>query len=173
MKVLLTLFFILSLLKADEISRIDVIVSEITHLRSDYDECKKELKFKSKSLIAKIHKLEKELKIKNNLLKTKDKIIKKLRKEENYFPKLMMKDKFVKDNQELLIFKARAYHLKYDSIIYDKINGKKISKWEKSTSFTSSVKTKSWIKITGYFINRKWTKAKKEMWVKIQQVEKK
>ena len=172
MKILLTILLFLSFLNADEMSRIEAIVSDITQLRSEYDECKEKLKIKESDniLYKRIEKLEKELKNKNNLLKSKEKIIKKLRKKKENFPKLMMKDE-VGQKDELVRFKATSYRLKYDSIIYNGINGKMITKWVKATSFTSSVKTKSWIKVTGYFVNKKWIPSKKDMWIKIKQVE--
>jgi len=33
-------------------------------------------------------------------------------------------------------------------------------------------KKKNWVKITGYFIDKKWKKAKKEMWIKDSKVSK-
>ena len=62
---------------------------------------------------------------------------------------------------------------KTGEIIYDGINGKNIDKWVKNTSFTSNKKSANWIQISGYFIDKKWTKAKKQMWVKKAQVIKK
>jgi len=191
MKIFLILLLFLSFVKADDMTRIDAIVADITELRSEYKECQKELKKqnntildsnleyssnlekKNKALSKRIKKLEKELKSKNNLLKTKDKTIKKLKRKQDNFPELMMKTEFDMKKDELVRFKARSYHLKYDSIIYDGINGKMITKWMKTTSFTSSVKTKSWIKVTGYFVDKQWIAAKKDMWIKIKQVEKK
>jgi len=176
-KILLTILLFLSFSNADEMSRIESIVSDITQLRSKYDECKEKLIIKenNNTLYKRIEKLEKELKNKDNLLKSKENIIKKLkksRKKKEIFPKLMMKDK-VYQEEELVRFKATSYRLKYDSIIYHGINGKMITEWVKSTSFTSSVKTKNWIKVTGYFVNKKWIPSKKDMWIKISQVEKK
>ena len=127
----------------------------------------------NESLSKKVKELEKELKIKNNLLKTKEITIKKLTQKQDNFPKLIMKEEIEVKDIELIKFKATSFKLKYDSIVYNSINGKMITKWVKDTSFTSTTKTKSWIKVTGYFINKKWTSAKKEMWIKIKQVEKK
>jgi len=190
MKIILTLLMILSFLNADEMKRIEAIVADIQELRSDYEKCQKKLhngvfvqtnsneyeelynkeKKNNKLLSKKILKLEKQLLIENNLLKTKDKTINKLSKNtKNIFPKLIMKKKY----EKIFTFKASSFHLIHDSIIYDSINGVKLDVWMKNTSFTSSIKTKSWIKITGYFINKKWKSAKKEMWIKIAQVEKK
>ena len=186
MKIFLILLLSLSFVKADEMSRIEAIVADITELRSQYNECKKELKPKTDNTLSRrIKELEKELKYKNNLLKAKDKTIKKLTAKQDNFPKLMMKDayqnnkiekKLVKEvsSSEILVrFKATSYHLKYDSIIYNAIDGKMMTKWVATTSFTSSVKTQNWIKVTGYFVNKQWRSAKKDMWIEIKQVEKK
>ena len=169
MKILLICFLFLSSLNADEMSRIDAIVSDITKLRVNYNQCKKELALKSDSsvninLLKRIDKLERIIIRLKNKPKTK--------KNNDGFPQLIMKEKFTK-NDKVTNFKAASFYLKYESIIYNGIDGDMIDKWERLTSFTSSVKTKSWIKITGYFINKKWIPAKKDMWVKIKQVEKK
>ena len=63
-------------------------------------------------------------------------------------------------------FKASAFRLNKDTDIYDGVGGKKIDRWESGRSFTSGVRTKNYVKITGYFINRKWRASPKEMWVK-------
>jgi predicted RND superfamily exporter protein len=185
MKIIFGILIFLSLLKADEMSRIEAIVKDITELRQKYDECQKELSSKQNTktiapkqqsnaeLYEKIAKLEKEIVLKDKLLKSKDKIINNLQKSDDKFPKLMMKEQNNPNDEKIIRFKAAAFRLKYESIIYDGINGKNIDKWEKHRSFTSSIKTKSWIKVTGYFVNKKWTPAKKEMWIKIKQVEKK
>ena len=41
-----------------------------------------------------------------------------------------------------------------------------IYKWENKSSFTSSLMTENWIKITGYFVDKQWKKAAEELWVK-------
>jgi len=187
MKVLFLILLFLSFTKADEMSRIEAIVADITELRTEYKECQKELNSKDTSSTRKYKKLYQKEKQKNTILKAEleyssaldksnknlTKRIKKLEKElktkQDNFPKLMMKDKTEEDDK-LVRFKATSYRLKYDSIIYNSINGKMITKWVKNTSFTSSVKTKSWIKVTGYFVNKKWTPSKKDMWIKIKQV---
>ncbi|RLA78956.1 MAG: hypothetical protein DRG78_13915, partial [Epsilonproteobacteria bacterium] len=143
---------------------------------------KDDLEKSNKLLSVKIAKLEKQLVYKDKLLKTKEKTHKKT----NTMPKLMMKKEFkqeekvvqkvktkkVSNDKKIITFKARSFRLNTDSIIYDGINGKKISKWVETTSFTSTQKTDSWIKITGYFVDKKWRSAKKEMWIKKAQVSK-
>ena len=61
---------------------------------------------------------------------------------------------------------AGTYRLKNESTIYNAISGEKIDTWEKDTSFTSSIQKDNWIKITGYFVDKKWQKSQKEIWVK-------
>jgi len=169
MKILFICLLFMTYLNADEMTRIDAIVSDITDLRVDYAKCQKELSLKKDSStqqdlqkqIYDLQRVVKELKLKLKIKKNND-----------AFPKLIMKDKFV-NNNDIIKFKAASFRLKYESIVYDGIDGNMIDKWDVLTSFTANTKTKSWIKISGYFVNKKWTPAKKEMWVKIQQVEKK
>ncbi|DAB28593.1 MAG TPA: hypothetical protein CFH78_01600 [Sulfurimonas sp. UBA10385] len=169
---------ILSFLHSDEIQRIEAVILEITQLRNNYKECKTELLLGktqenqkiNQELNKKIEKLEKIVKKQDELLKLKENMAK------NQFPKLMMKKEFQKENLEknsVIKFKATAFYLKEESVIYDAIDGKRIDKWEKNTSFTSNKKTSNWIQIGGYFVDKKWKSAKKEMWIKISQVSKK
>ncbi len=82
--------------------------------------------------------------------------------ESNPFPKLVMKEN-VETTEN---FKASAFRLSVESDIYDSIDGNVVYKWEEKTSFTSSIMTQNWIKITGYFVDKKWQKAEEELWVK-------
>lgn len=198
MKIIFMALMLLSFLHSDEMQRIESIVKDISELRSEYDKCQVELKAEKmshyidtdeskKELLKKIDYLEKQVKKQEEVLKTKELTIKNLTntlkssskkttaatktcKEANDFPELMMKE----DHQEKIVtFKACPFVLNVESIIYDGINGKKIDKWGKGTSFTSNKETKSWIQITGYFVNKKWVIAKKDMWLKKAQVSKK
>ena len=102
----------------------------------------------------------------------------------NKFPKLMLKKQYEKhaqvtkrktiktDKEKIIKFKAATFRLSYESVIYDDIDGEKLFVWEKGKTFTSNVKTASWIKITGYFEKRKWKSSARDMWVKISQVRK-
>ncbi|WP_294962298.1 hypothetical protein [Sulfurimonas sp.] len=144
----------------------------------------KEKLVKNKNTIIRYNKL---LKLKDNEILTLKKKIKKSSKQSkkkkilapvcvkpidtNPFPKLMQKEN-IKDKEKIQRIKASTYCLHYDSSIYDSINGSKMSLWTKDTPFTSNIKTKNWVKITGFFINKKWKKAKKEMWIKNSQVTK-
>ncbi len=62
--------------------------------------------------------------------------------------------------------KGSAYRVANESAIYDAPSGKVVEIWEEMTSFTSNIYKGKWIKITGYFVDQKWQKARKELWVK-------
>ena len=92
-------------------------------------------------------------------------------KDNNIFPVLIPKNKDnkkqnFKEKELTKKTKPTTYRLKNNSKIYNKFNGNKIYIWEKNTSFTSNVKTQNYIKITGFFIDKKWKKAKEELWIK-------
>ena len=88
--------------------------------------------------------------------------------DENPFQKLLMKE----ENEALIsaevvrFNKAVNYRLKHESEIYDAPEGKVVALWEEKRSFTSNTASRGWIKITGYFVQRKWRRAAEEMWVK-------
>lgn len=111
--------------------------------------------------------------------------------DDNPFPKLMMKEEqeasrampkkriadreevpnsleesMYEDVHEVVLEKGRTYRLKNESAVYDAPGGNVIAVWEEKTSFTSNIYKGQWIKITGHFINMKWTKSAEEMWVK-------
>ncbi len=178
MKLLLAVFITLTLSNADEVQRIQDIVKHMSQLKLSYTKCQGELnkykrlleeeKDKNTKLLAQIdnngtsqtkiedekpnNKLEEVLKVKENETKgLKNQIIDK---------------KTEKSVSKIKRFEASAFRLKEDSDIFNAIDGKKVDSWEKGTSFTSYKKTDGWIKITGHFVNRKWERVKKEMWVK-------
>ena len=72
--------------------------------------------------------------------------------------------------EKLERFKASAFRLNKNALIYDKVNGKTLYGWEEGTSFTSSIKTQNWVKITGYFVDRVWMRSSKELWIKSEDV---
>ena len=72
----------------------------------------------------------------------------------------------LKERIKTTITKPKTYRTNKEAAIYDGKNGNKIANWEKGRSFTSYIESGEWIKITGYFVNRKWRKAKKELWIK-------
>ncbi len=191
MRVILLSLILSVFIYADEMQRIESIVNDITKLRTDYEECKTELKSqetkktapkvfidKTKEITCKNEK--NQIKKLKNILISKDKEILNLKKEinnfksiiikkfdnSNKFPKLMMKPEYQKDSKKIEKFKAKSFHLKKDSYIYDARDGRKLDKWYKNTTFTSNIKHGRWIKITGYFVDKKWRKAQKELWIK-------
>ncbi|WP_455756146.1 hypothetical protein [Sulfurimonas sp.] len=94
-------------------------------------------------------------------------------KDENKFPKLVMKTKketktkvFKEKTESKTHTKAFAFRVTTKSDIYDSIDGKVVKTWEEKTSFTSNVIHEKWVKITGYFIDAKWVKAEEELWIK-------
>ncbi|MDH4943805.1 hypothetical protein [Sulfurimonas sp. C5] len=191
MKFFFFICFLLISLNADEMQRLESIVKDIEKLRIDYEfsqtklqECQTSLQTqkenlanneiyinKIKNLENQIKKLENSLKNKNkNTVKIKEKKIislnnkintdKCIEKKDNEFPNLKMREKQEKDTT------PTTYRLNQDSIIYSSIDGKEIAKWEKSTSFTSTLRIGKWIQISGYFVNKQWQKAQKQIWVK-------
>jgi len=202
MKYILFLVFAFISLNADEIKRIEAIVNDITQLRLEYTQCQEELKSQSKSDLTNskeenykkiIKDLNNQINIYKKDLKIKENTIKKLSLEEsskvkikenslknldsnkcetvNSFPKLMMKEKFQKKEQ-LEFFPASAFRFNKQSAVFDAIDGDVVETWEEHTSFTSNQRTKNWIKITGYFVNKVWQAATRELWVKSSDVTK-
>jgi hypothetical protein len=180
-RLLFTLFLLFCFAYSGEIQRIEDIAKDISKLRQKSQRCKEELSSSRNlseeniELQKRVQELEEVVKKQKTLLKTKEKKEKNLFiysnrcEDESPFPDLMMKDEYKKElpnKNEIITFKASAFRLKTDSVIYDAANGKKIDLWEKGTSFTSNSMMDGWIKISGYFVKRKWKKAQKELWVK-------
>ena len=184
-----------SLYANDELGRLESVVQEIEQLRKDYDVSQKELQICRETLENKekpattkrnINNLENEIIYLKKILKTKEKEIKilkkqlsdkkcknqivvkkSLKKQTNTFPELEMRKKVNPVKKvSIVVTKPTTYRLKKESRIYDGVDGKVIATWEALTSFTSNkVSNNGWIMITGYFVERKWRKAQKEMWV--------
>ena len=76
-----------------------------------------------------------------------------------------MKSKKPLKNENIQSMKASTFRLNETASIYDEVGGKKVLEWEKNRSFTSNQRTQNWIKITGYFVNRKWQKAEESLWI--------
>ncbi len=92
--------------------------------------------------------------------------------DKNKFPKLMPKiakplpkKEVKKEMQKIEIFTASSFKLNKNSDIFDSPQGNKIISWKKGRSFTSNKKMGSWIKITGYFVDKKWKQARKDLWI--------
>ena len=95
--------------------------------------------------------------------------------DDNPFPKLMPKKKKIKPVIEKKMTSSLTqlpgvFRINGESTIYDKLNGKAIEIWEDTRSFTSNIYADEWVRITGYFVNKKWQKAKNELWVKREDV---
>ncbi len=153
---------------------------EIKNLKNQIKKQQNSLKIKSKE----IAKLQKELK------KYKSKKKKNLKNQINKkdhksapscpAPTVLIKEKqkhthialdeegrvIIKESYKITTTRPKTFRTLREAAIYDKPGGTKIDMWEKGRSFTSYIESGSWIKITGYFIDRKWTKAKREMWIK-------
>lgn len=112
--------------------------------------------------------------MKKEFIKSNNKIkkpIKSIKKKEVIKKKVISKTEKVVEPKKIAVeklerFKASAFRLNKDAPVYDAVNGEKLYEWEKGTSFTSSIKTQNWIKITGYFIDKAWVRSSKEMWLK-------
>jgi len=61
---------------------------------------------------------------------------------------------------------SATYRLNRDSYIYNEDDGEILDTWAEGTSFTSNKRTSRMIKITGFFVDRVWRKAEKNIWVK-------
>ncbi|MBL0708037.1 MAG: hypothetical protein JJW00_03225 [Sulfurimonas sp.] len=173
MKIVFICLLFISSIYADEVQRIESIVDDIAKIRVDYERCQSRLKSMQKTNpdIMQYKKLlavkEKEIKaLKESLAKKNIKVCK-VPKDDNPFPKLIQK-KTIKTSK----FKANAFRLKKSTYIYSSPASKKIEIWEKNRSFTSYIGTKNWIKITGYFVDKRWRLAKKDMWIKRKDVKK-
>jgi peptidoglycan hydrolase CwlO-like protein len=59
-----------------------------------------------------------------------------------------------------------AYRMSTNASVYNAPGGSMVDTWEARRSFTSGTASNGWIKITGYFVNRVWTRADEELWVK-------
>ncbi|WP_321778222.1 hypothetical protein [Sulfurimonas sp.] len=152
-------------------AELDYISSASSGNTQSIKKYKKLLKLKDKEIKDLKNKL-KNSKISNKTTKKTLQICK-VKKDDNPFPKLMPKgniiiveNKIVAKKEQIISFKASSFRLKKNSAIYISPNSKKIDDWEKHRTFTSNLGTKSWIKVTGYFINKKWIRAKDAMWIK-------
>ncbi|MCD6260105.1 MAG: hypothetical protein J7J31_10955 [Helicobacteraceae bacterium] len=107
-----------------------------------------------------------------NQIKNKQKPIK---EEFNQFPKLVMKketlqkreipSKIDKSSVKEQVTEPSVYRLKYESDIFESVDGVVVDRWEEERSFTSNRKYKNWVKITGYFVDQKWRKAERDLWI--------
>jgi len=171
--------------------------SEIEKLKQKIEELEKTVKIqyevlKTKDSLINDYELEViELKKKNVRDKQEDNISVKTDivcekpQDTNVFPKLVMKDNLTAQNlkekpqefqeikQDIQEVEAAAYKLNQDAKIYDAIDGNEIDSWTIDTSFTSFIRSQNWIKITGYFIDKKWLPSATPMWIRAEMASKK
>ena len=139
---------------------------------------------KNTILLAKIKKLSKSSISSKNIALNSDKSNKKYKKllEKKYSKNIKTKENRIKSLENKLkqeskekaldiiekqiISKASTFRIVTDSDIYNSINGDILFQWQKGRSFTSNITTQNWIKITGYFTDKKWKRASKELWMK-------
>jgi chromosome segregation ATPase len=112
--------------------------------------------------------LKKALKEKPKKVKSKKEVVKRV----VHKPKKVKKPKKTTTNK-IEYIKPSTFRLNKDSDIYGSLNGDKIEKWEKNTTFTSNQKANGYIKITGCFEDSKWHSVKQEKWIKESDVYKK
>ena len=79
--------------------------------------------------------------------------------------KIKIKSNVIKNNLTITKFTPTTFYLKKQSNIYYRVNGSILKRWDKGRSFTSNIRAGNWIKITGYFKNRRWKQARKDMWI--------
>lgn len=104
-----------------------------------------------------------------NLLKIKTEEIEDLQKKLTIAKKKTSQKRSHK-HFKIITTQPKTFRTRIKADIFDKPDGLKIDRWEKGRSFTSYIKSGNWIKITGYFIDKKWTKAKKDLWIKEEDV---
>jgi len=196
-KVLFSVFVLSSFLYASssEIGIMEAVVDDISKLKKDYKECQQDLNnrfvktdYKELEKYKLLLKKEKEKNVKmlkdmewyaqiietlETSLNQKKQEIEKLKsyKKEKEVIKIVEPEKLTKKApQKVKHIKPSNFRLKQDSFIYNKPNGKKMFKWLKNRTFTTNIRTDDWVKITGYFVNRRWTKAQEDMWIEADRV---
>jgi len=196
-KVLFSVFVLSSFLYASssEIGIMEAVVDDISKLKKDYKECQQDLNnrfvktdYKELEKYKLLLKKEKEKNVKmlkdmewyaqiietlETSLNQKKQEIEKLKsyKKEKEVIKIVKSKKLTKKApQKVKHIKPSNFRLKQDSFIYNKPNGKKMFKWLKNRTFTTNIRTDDWVKITGYFVNRRWTKAQEDMWIEADRV---
>jgi len=197
MKIVWSMFVLISLLHSStEIEIVEEAVDNITKLKNDYKICQEDLKNRFVKTdykeLEKYKILLKKEKAKNvKMLKDMEwftQTIEKLENDLNKNKKELADIKAYKNIktsklkqiaaksiiQHIVLTKPATFHLISDANIYkklhNKINGVKIYRWTKNRTFTSNIRSENWIKITGYFVGRKWKKAKNSIWIQASKV---
>ncbi len=156
MKILFILSMVYLSLSANDVQRLYEIVSDVNNVQTDNTEL---LEQKVKRLEKKVKELTLALKQKEAQSHVKQNIPKE--------PQVARKTKAVlKTKPKKKSSQVGTYRLLRDAYVYNEEDGEILYTWEKGRSFTSSKHTDRMIKVTGYFVNRIWRKAEKNMWVK-------
>ena len=93
--------------------------------------------------------------------------------DDNVFPPLVMKDGInISKSEKVKVVLAGSFRLNKESYIYNAIDGEIVQQWENRRTFTSNIMSENWIKITGYFVDKVWQKAIKELWIKKENISK-
>jgi len=177
------------LVKADEIERIESLVTDIQKLRMSYDNTQEKLALANRLLEDEKQKniiLLSELENKENIINSLENKLKNLKnsdKQNNInskkYKKVKEKDILCVENPDnnenvfpqlqmrksVVDTSAQTYRLNKDADVYDCIEGSVVQTWEQRTSFTSNYKEGDWIKVTGFFVDKVWQKAQQELWL--------
>ncbi len=160
--------------KRNEIQKLH---SQIQSLKNQIDSYQNDLKAKSRKIAflqQKIEMLETKRKENQNNADTangsntcrKELVTVKKKNEESVHTRSTKKVSAEITSYRITKTQPKTFRTLREADIYDKPDGVKIARWEKGRSFTSYIESGEWVKITGYFINRKWTSAKKGLWIK-------
>ncbi|MBC8237034.1 MAG: hypothetical protein H8E76_02275 [Helicobacteraceae bacterium] len=145
----------------------DILENKLNNEKSKNKSLSDDLKIKYEKIIKNKDNLIISLKNQINNNKKSEIVKKEICEDDNPFPSLMMKENKKKQKPAYTLeFKAGTYRLNKESEIYDDMDGNILFIWEDKSSFTARKVTQDWIKISGYFIDRKWKKAEKSLWVK-------
>jgi predicted RND superfamily exporter protein len=191
MKVLFGIFMLVSLLysNSNEIRIVEEVVEDITKLKNDYKLCQKDLKNrfvktnykeldkykillkneqeKNAKMIKDMKWFTKTIETLENDLNAKKQELASIKTKQNTHTEVIHKRK----KQEKIVFiKPSTFRLNSNTAVYNEIDGVKIYQWKKDRTFTSNIRSKNWIKVTGYFVDKKWQKANAQMWIKASQV---
>jgi len=155
-----------AVLYANDVDSVDSMVKDIEDLRVEYNECKE-----------KSNKFEKQVKVlKNTLLikeNTTENLSLKVKKPEKKLQKTESTVAFSENKLEKIEKVLPAtFRLNTKAGIYDSVNGVKIATWDYKKLFTSYIQTENWVKVTGYFIQKKWKEPNRELWIKKENITK-
>lgn len=165
---IIAMLFSSSLVFADTATqRAGELYDEIVNLKEDYTTCLAAKKASSREYEEQIKKLKEENKqLKNTIALLK---LTKQKPQERTTQEIALNEEkkvvLRKKETNVHVIPPTTFRTNKDAAIYNAPNGKKVAIWEKGTSFTSYLAGKKYIKITGYFVEKKWKKATKELWI--------